>query len=129
MDQVLLLLHGLGMSAEVWTPLVPALARHHEVVAHTMLGHRGGVPASKRPVVLSDFVDDVQRVLDTAGIDRPHVAGNSLGGWVALELARAPAASVALLSPAGSGGPNAARATLGGAARHPRAHPHARSGR
>lgn len=55
-------------------------------------------------------------LLDDLGITAPHVAGNSLGGWVALELARIrPAASVTLLSPAGlwrSGTPLYCRACL-----------------
>ena len=99
----LLLLHGLGMSARVWDPLRARLEPHHDVVAHTILGHRGGSPASSRPVLVDDLVDDVERMLDTVGIGRPHVAGNSLGGWVAIELARrGRALSVCALSPAGS---------------------------
>src|SRR5256885_1007319 len=44
----------------------------------------------------------VAEFLDGLGIAHPHVAGNSLGGWIALELARLrPLASVTLLSPAG----------------------------
>ena len=41
-------------------------------------------------------------LLDELGVVRPHVGGNSLGGWVALELAaQRPLASVTLISPAG----------------------------
>jgi pimeloyl-ACP methyl ester carboxylesterase len=44
----------------------------------------------------------VARLLDDIGVADPHVVGNSLGGWVALELARRRhMASVTLLSPAG----------------------------
>ena len=53
------------------------------------------------------LVDDCERQLDELGIDRPHVAGNSLGGWTALELARrGRARSVCAFSPAGTWDPS-----------------------
>src|SRR3954454_25299525 len=98
----LVLLHGLGMSARVWDDVTLLLAPHHEVMALTTLGHRGGASATRRPVRVADLVDNAERALDARGLDRPHVAGNSLGGWVAIELARrGRAASVCALSPAG----------------------------
>jgi pimeloyl-ACP methyl ester carboxylesterase len=99
----LVLLHGLGMSAGVWGDVVPWLAPHHEVVALTALGHRGGAEAQQRPLTVADLVSDVESALDERGLDQPHLAGNSLGGWMALELARrGRAATVCALSPAGS---------------------------
>src|SRR4051812_24576728 len=99
----LLLLHGLGMSARVWHGVLPWLQSHHDVLALTTLGHRGGPAAPARPVSVRELVDDVERRLDEHGLDRPHVAGNSLGGWMAIELARrGRARSVCALSPAGS---------------------------
>ena len=48
------------------------------------------------------MVDAAERFLDEHGLARPHLAGNSLGGWVAIELARrGRAASVCAFSPAG----------------------------
>jgi pimeloyl-ACP methyl ester carboxylesterase len=103
MGEPILLLHGLGMSARAWDPLVPALRERYDVLVPTLLGHRGGSPASHHPVTVRDFVDDVERALDAAGIGHPYVAGNSLGGWVALELARrGRARGVCALSPAES---------------------------
>ncbi len=103
MDSRLVLLHGLGMSARVWDDVLPLLEPHHEVVALTTLGHRGGVTATRRPVSVRDLVDDVERALDARGLERPHVAGNSLGGWMAIELARrGRARTVCAFSPAGS---------------------------
>ncbi len=65
-------------------------------------GHGGRVP-DKRPTVFEDWVDDSERLLDELGLDRPHLAGSSSGGWVALELARrGRAETVCALSPAGA---------------------------
>ena len=98
----LVLLHGLGMSARVWDRVVPLLTPHHEVMALNALGHRGGAAPSRRPVTVRDVVDDAERMLDERGLDRPHIAGNSLGGWMAIELGRrGRARSVCALSPAG----------------------------
>jgi pimeloyl-ACP methyl ester carboxylesterase len=79
------------------------LQPHHDVVALATLGHRGGVAPSHRPVTVRDLVDQAERELDARGLERPHVAGNSLGGWMALELARrGRARTVCAISPAGS---------------------------
>jgi len=99
----LVLLHGLGMSARVWDDVRPMLELHHDVLALTSLGHRGGVTPKRRPATVRDLVDDAERALDARGLERPHVAGNSLGGWMAIELARrGRARTVCALSPAGS---------------------------
>jgi pimeloyl-ACP methyl ester carboxylesterase len=99
----LVLLHALGMSPRVWDGARPLLERHHEVVALTTLGHRGGRTPSRRPVRVSDLVDEAERELDAHSLKQPHIAGNSLGGWIAIELARrGRARTVCALSPAGS---------------------------
>ena len=97
----MVLLHGMTSSGRAWDDLGTELARHCEVHAPTALGHRGGAPVP-RSATLADVVDDAQRYLDTAGLDRPHLVGHSLGGYTALELARrGRAASVTAISPAG----------------------------
>jgi pimeloyl-ACP methyl ester carboxylesterase len=99
----LVLLHGVGMSARVWDDVRPLLEPHHDVVAPTALGHRGGAGPAHGPVAVRDVVDDAERALDALGLDRAHLAGNSLGGWVAIELARrGRARTVCAFSPAGS---------------------------
>ena len=99
----LVLLHGVTMSGSAWSDVIPLLSQAHRVHAPTALGHRGGAPApARRPVTLGDMVDDAERILDDLGLDRPHLAGNSMGGWMSIELARrGRAASVCALSPAG----------------------------
>jgi pimeloyl-ACP methyl ester carboxylesterase len=98
----LVLLHGLGMSGNAWREVVPLVSAHHEVYAPTAVGHSGGPVACKRPVTMTDMVDAAQRYLDECGLDRPHLAGNSVGGFVAIELARrGRAATVCAFSPVG----------------------------
>lgn len=81
------------------------LSGQHDVIVPTMLGHNGGQLASRRPASVEDILDDLERLLDELGIAKAHLAGNSLGGWVALELARrGRALTVCALSPAGAWG-------------------------
>lgn len=97
----LVLLHGVTGSKTMWRHVEPLLSTRFETHAISALGHRGGTMAPGR-VTIRDVVDDAERSLDRLGLDRPHLAGNSLGGWVALELARRNRArSVCALSPAG----------------------------
>ncbi|MCE0764701.1 alpha/beta fold hydrolase [Pseudonocardia kujensis] len=99
----LVCLHGLGGSARAWDRVLPGLRARHEVRAVPLRGHVGGdlFPVRVRPTVPA-LVDGVEAALDTAGITRAHLVGNSLGGWLAFELAaRGRALSVVALSPAG----------------------------
>jgi pimeloyl-ACP methyl ester carboxylesterase len=100
----LVLLHGVSMSWRVWKPVIPMLVARHDVFAPTLAGHRGGpglLPGASPGIgAVADALCDQ---LDRAGMDTPHVVGNSLGGWIALELARrGRARSVTAFSPAGS---------------------------
>lgn len=99
----LLLLHGLGGTWTIWKPVLALLERHHRVVALTLPGHFGGPPMPPgQPVTVETMADVLEQDLQARGIERPHVVGNSLGGWLALELARrGRARSVTALSPAG----------------------------
>jgi pimeloyl-ACP methyl ester carboxylesterase len=100
----LVLLHGLGATWRVWTPVLPLLEAHHAVHALTLPGHAGGppLPEAVTPSVEA-LVDGVAAELDRLGIDRAHLVGNSLGGWISLELARrGRARSVVLFGPAGA---------------------------
>lgn len=85
----LLLLHGASITWRTWKPVLRYLEPHHDVIAPTMLGHSGG-PSLGEGTALSipALVDSVAADLDRLGLDRAHVAGNSLGGWVGLELVR-----------------------------------------
>src|SRR4051794_3984657 len=102
------------MSSRVWDGVRPLLEDQHEVVALDALGHRGGAAAARRPAGVRDLVDDAERALDERHLERPHVAGNSVGGWMAIELARrGRAATACALSPAGSWTAGTAEQTAG----------------
>jgi pimeloyl-ACP methyl ester carboxylesterase len=99
----LVLLHGLGSSRQAWNPVIPALAARFDVIAVDLpgFGDSNPVPAQAKPTPAA-LAAAVAGLLDELGVSAPHLAGNSLGGWVALELAATrPAASLTLLSPAG----------------------------
>jgi pimeloyl-ACP methyl ester carboxylesterase len=99
----LLLLHGLGGSKGIWAPVIGVLEAEREPLAIDLPGFGAEPPlaAQVEPSAANLAAAVHERCLEL-GIERPHVAGNSLGGWVALELGRAGwATSVTALSPAG----------------------------
>lgn len=99
----LVLLHGMNMSWRAWRPVLPLLEPYHELYVPTLPGHRGGRPMSPGTITVDAIADRLCEQLDEAGLDTFHVAGNSLGGWLSLELARrGRARSVVALSPAGA---------------------------
>jgi pimeloyl-ACP methyl ester carboxylesterase len=100
----IVLLHGATASSRVWQEVAPALEADYRVLAPNLAGHRGGPPLSTEPHrVVPGIVEGVCRELDAAGIPTAHLVGNSLGGWVALALARpGRARSVVAISPAGA---------------------------
>ena len=100
----LLLLHGIGAIWRAWSPVLPYLEPHHEVIVPTLHGHAGGPPLDSlvAPSVQA-LVDGIEEELDRRGLKKVHIAGNSLGGWIGIELARRGRAhSLVLLSPAGA---------------------------
>jgi pimeloyl-ACP methyl ester carboxylesterase len=99
----MVLLHGQGLSRHAWDPITTQLSGDRDVITVDLPGHgesprqpdgRGNAPA--------DLALAVAELLDELGLESVHVAGNSTGGWVALELGRLQRArTVTALSPAG----------------------------
>ena len=99
----LVLLHGVGHRRQAWGAVLDRLTPHRDVIAVDLPGHGESppLPDGAEPV-LPIMLDAVTALLDELGLDRPHIAGNSLGGRLALEAAViGRATSVTALSPAG----------------------------
>jgi pimeloyl-ACP methyl ester carboxylesterase len=99
----LVLLHGQGFSRRSFDPVVDALAAHRDVIAVDLPGH-GDSPRQPRGTGSAphDLAVAVAELLDELDLPTAHVAGNSSGGWVALELGRlGRARTVTALAPAG----------------------------
>ncbi|KOV57094.1 alpha/beta fold hydrolase [Streptomyces sp. MMG1121] len=99
----LVLLHGIGHHRQAWDPVVDILATERDVIAVDLPGF-GASPAL--PDGLDYTLPATNAVLgalfEALDLDRPHIAGNSLGGLLALELGREKLVrSVTALSPAG----------------------------
>jgi pimeloyl-ACP methyl ester carboxylesterase len=122
----LVLLHPLGADRRVWDPVLDRLARERDVIAVDLPGFGGSPPLAEllRRAPKPRFGASASLALDEGQTPTPerlagavrrfvedeldldgapwHVAGNSLGGWVALALARDGAvASVTAIAPAG----------------------------
>ena len=99
----LLLLHGIGHHRQAWDPVIDILATERDVIAVDLPGFGAS------PALADSFAHDLPTMTavfgglcDALELDRPHVAGNSLGGLLALELGREKRVrSVTALSPAG----------------------------
>jgi pimeloyl-ACP methyl ester carboxylesterase len=97
----MVLLHGFIDSWRTWELVLPALEAHHDVLAPTLAGHAGG-PGLEGAISDAVMADAVERAMDEAGFETAHMVGNSLGGFVALQMAeRGRARSVVALCPAG----------------------------
>jgi pimeloyl-ACP methyl ester carboxylesterase len=101
----LLCLHGFMDTWRTWELVLPMLERQHDVLALTLPGHAGSPPI-EGTVSTDAFVDAVERSMDAAGLKLAHLVGNSLGGYVAFQLAaRRRAATVVAFAPAGGWAP------------------------
>src|ERR1700742_645590 len=99
----LVLLHGVGHRRQAWGAVVGLLRNRRELIMVDLPGHGESPPLElngREPV--QAMAEDVIAFLDELGLERPHVAGNSLGGALALIIgSQGRAATVTGLSPAG----------------------------
>ena len=85
----LVLIHGMGSASTAWKPIRHELNQDFKVITVDLPGH-GKTPYVKgQPMDPHSLGTYVLEQLNTLGIDRFHLAGNSLGGWVSLEMSSA----------------------------------------
>ena len=99
----LLLIHGTGLTRRVWDPLIGLLQDRRELLLVDLPGH--GVSPPPRPEIEATpigYARALAALLTDLGLSSVDVAGNSVGGWTALELAKlGRARAVVALAPAG----------------------------
>jgi pimeloyl-ACP methyl ester carboxylesterase len=101
----LLLIHGTGGSRAHWAPVLGRLAEAREVIVVDLPAHGESDPPG--PEVVSPhapigYAQVLAGMMGELGLEAVEVAGNSVGGWSALELAkRGRARSVVAIAPAG----------------------------
>ena len=85
----LVLVHPLGADRGVWEPVMDRLIARHDVIAMDMpgFGQSAALPAEVPPTA-AGIAAAIVATLDSLGVPRAHVAGISLGAWVALEFAK-----------------------------------------
>ncbi len=99
--QPLLLVHGLGGSWQSWSPILPALAGHHEVVAIDLPGH-GASPAEPDSGTFAGLAASLERFILAEGMDNVAAVGSSMGARLVLEMSRrGRVGAVAALDPGG----------------------------
>jgi 2-hydroxy-6-oxonona-2,4-dienedioate hydrolase len=82
----LILMHGTGGHLEAFTRNLRALSNEYRVIAYDYPGH-GWTTLTSRDLEIDDYTDHLVALLDVLGIERAHLSGESLGGWVAVKFA------------------------------------------
>ncbi len=102
--QPLVFLHGMSSCGEAWFQQFEAFSHRFRVIAYDSVNH-GHSSNSPRDEPEPDRADELEGFLAALGIERPILAGNSMGGATLLRwAARHPRDAVALI-PSGSGVP------------------------
>jgi pimeloyl-ACP methyl ester carboxylesterase len=100
----LLLIHGMGSASTAWKTIRPALQEKFQVTAIDLPGHGKSDFDPHQAMDPYSLALLMTKQMDDLGIEKAHIAGNSLGGWIALEMAAAfpdRVLSVTGLAPAG----------------------------
>ena len=87
MNGVVVWLGSLGSTTAMWEPQVAAFGDRTRCVAIDLPGH-GGAPATQGPYSIDGLADGVVHTLDRLGIAQAHVVGTSIGGMMAMAVAR-----------------------------------------
>ncbi len=85
----LLLIHDAGSYRWVWEPVLDRLVVYQDVISVDLPGHGESPPMKEEvPPTPRNFARLLVALLDDLGVGSAHVAGNSSGGWTALEMAK-----------------------------------------
>jgi len=83
----LVLIHGFPLDRSIWNEVTPLLEDHFDLIAPDLRGF-GGSGTVDSPYTMTDMADDIAALLDRSGIAEARLAGHSMGGYVALALAK-----------------------------------------
>jgi 2-hydroxy-6-oxonona-2,4-dienedioate hydrolase len=103
-SNILILLHGLGASAERWSRVIPTLSRYYRVIIPDIIGFGYSDKPAAVEYTMDFFIDFFKVFLDNLGISKASIIGSSFGGHVATEFAirfNSMVEKLVLVSPAG----------------------------
>lgn len=83
----LVLLHGFGVNATMWIPLIANLSKHFRIYALDTIGDLGKSVLEYPLKQAGDYVTWLQDVLDALNLKKIFLAGFSQGGWIAMNFA------------------------------------------
>jgi pimeloyl-ACP methyl ester carboxylesterase len=82
--EVLILIHGVGGHAEAYSRNIMRLAERFHVVAIDLLWHGYSDRSNYTPRMVPEYAKQVVDLIDSLGVQRASIEGESLGGWVAM---------------------------------------------
>ncbi len=98
----MVLIPGTGSYVRAWDPVLPFLIERYEVITVDLPGFGRSADAVDALRSFDTLMASIEQLLDELELDQPHVGGNSVGGWIALEFAkRGRARSAVALAPCG----------------------------
>ncbi len=82
--EALVFVHGLGSSAKDWEYQVPAFRDQFQVITYDVRGH-GQSEKAKPSYSVPLFAKDLAELLKELGVEKAHIVGVSMGGWIAFQ--------------------------------------------
>lgn len=87
-ERTIVMLAGTSGHIEAYTHNLRALAERYQLIAYDYPGHGYSDLADGRPLEIADYTRHLLSLLDHYGLERPHLCGESLGGWIAIKAGR-----------------------------------------
>jgi pimeloyl-ACP methyl ester carboxylesterase len=82
-SKTLVLLHGVNDQAGTWAAVVPELKKDFRLIVPDLAGHGESEPKTG-PIMFDNMVARVDAILAKENASKVTIAGNSMGGWVAM---------------------------------------------